>query len=116
MIASDFTELLAALRDSISGVKETAGETLEDWVDDINALFPEDAERNPEQPISESLEAKLAVLQDNLTRSTADVSAALRSATQKIEEGGLLEFASRLLNTLSQNDPDAWADFWKSDD
>ena len=116
VIASDFTELLAALRDSISGVKETAGETLEDWVDDINALFPEDAERNPEQPISESLEAKLAVLQDNLTRSTADVSAALRSATQKIEEGGLLEFASRLLNTLSQNDPDAWADFWKSDD
>ena len=116
VIASDFTELLAALRDSISGVKETAGETLEDWVDDINALFPEDAERNPEQPISESLEAKLAVLQDNLTRSTADVSAALRSATQKIEEGGLLEFASRLLYTLSQNDPDAWADFWKSDD
>ena len=116
VIASDFKELLATLRDSISGVKETAGETLEDWVDDINALFPEDAERNPEQPISESLEAKLAVLQDNLTRSTADVSAALRSATQKIEEGGLLEFASRLLNTLSQNDPDAWADFWKSDD
>ena len=116
VIASDFTELLAALRDSISGVKETAGETLEDWVDDINALFPEDAERNPEQPISESLEAKLAVLQDNLTRSTADVSAALRSATQKIEEGGLLEFASRLLYTLSQNDADAWADFWKSDD
>ena len=116
VIASDFTELLAALRDSISGVKETAGETLEDWVDDINALFPEDAERNPEQPISESLEAKLAILQDNLTRSTADVSAALRSATQKIEEGGLLEFASRLLHTLSQNDADAWADFWKSDD
>lgn len=114
VIASDFTELLAALRDSISGMKETAGETLEDWVDDFNALFPEDAERNPEQPISESLEAKLAILQDNLTRSTADVSSALRSATQKIEEGGLLEFASQLLNTLSQNDADAWADFWKS--
>ena len=112
-MTEDLEELLAEMKDRISGLKDTAGETLGTWVDDINKLFDEDADKEPEKPISDDLEAKLEKLQDNLSKSTEDVSTALQAASEKIEEGGLLGFAAQLLQTLNQNDADAWADFWK---